>query len=210
MKKSIVLLVSLFFITAISILIMKNLDDTNEYISLQNNKIDKVQLISLIKNAQRQIGEIIAQNNENLDKFMENQLGEYFPLKVEDINMKFKIQNYTKVNINDLTKKDENDRKSIEEFFDANGVYSRDSLRYLIKDNQINSSKQLDDIIYIYVRENYDEKILQIKDLIGFLKNSEKDLYELFIKIEYLQNFMEAYYVLNKRGGVEYFELSFK
>lgn len=210
MKKSIVLLISLFFITAISALIIKNLDDTNDYISLQNNKIDKIQLITLIKNAQKQIGAVISQNSDDMDKFMENQLGEFFPLQIEDINMKFKIQNYNRVDINDLTKKEEKDRKEIEDFFDNNGIYSRDSLRYLIKDNQINSTKQLDDIIFLYQKDNYDEKILQVKDLIGFLKNSEKNLYELFIKIEYLQNFMEAYYVLNKQGGVEYFEFSFK
>ena len=64
MKKSIVLLVSLFFITAISALIIKNLDDTDSYISEQNSKFSKTQIIFLINNIKDEVSSVIALNNE--------------------------------------------------------------------------------------------------------------------------------------------------
>ncbi len=45
MKKSIVLLISLFFIAAVSLLIMKNLEDTDLYLSEQNSKFSKTQIM---------------------------------------------------------------------------------------------------------------------------------------------------------------------
>ena len=68
MKKSIVLLVSLFFIAAISALIIKNLDDTDSYISEQNSKFSKTQIIFLINNIKDEVSNVIALNNENEDK----------------------------------------------------------------------------------------------------------------------------------------------
>ena len=52
---------------------------------------------------------------------------------------------------------------------------------------------------------DYDKKGINVKR-----ESDEKLFYELFVKVEYLKQFAKAYYILNKNGGVEYFELSFK
>lgn len=209
MKKSIVLLISLFFITALSALIIKNLDDTNDYITLQNSKINKIQLLSLVKNTQEEVSSIFQKNSENIDEVVNSQLVEYFPLKINDIDLKFKIAPYDKVNLNDLNSTNEVDKKTVIDFLNSNDVYNTDNLRYILKDNKITSKNQLEDVLKVYSKEIYDDKILEIKDYLGFL-DRKNPLYELFIKINFLNDFVNAYYVLDKSGGIKYFELSFK
>ena len=64
-------------------------------------------------------------------------------------------------------------------------------------------------------------EILKVKDYIGFQPYDKKEIsqndkekeikfYELFVKVDYLKQFSKAYYILNKSGGVVYFEFSFK
>ena len=55
MKKSIVLLISLFFISALSILIIKSLEDTNSFIKEKNHKMNRIQVLTSIKNTQIEI-----------------------------------------------------------------------------------------------------------------------------------------------------------
>lgn len=208
MKKSIVLLVSLFFIAALSILILKNLEDTNSYIDEQNSKFNKAQTIVLIKNLQTQISDIFNKNQDKIDSIIETQLYEYFPIQIEKINMFFKLLPYERININKLTSEDKKEKEEIKKFFENNDIYNTEVLETLLKNKIINSNKQVDDIINIFIRETYDNKILDVRSEIGFL--SDEKLYELFIKIDYIKEFVKAYYILNNKGEVKYFELSFK
>lgn len=48
------------------------------------------------------------------------------------------------------------------------------------------------------------------KEFIQDDKDKSIEFYELFIKVSYLKEFAKAYYVLDKSGGVKYFEYSFK
>ena len=92
MKKSIILLISLFFIAAFSALILKNLDDTNSYLDEQNSRFNKVQTLVLIKDLQEQISEILKNYGEKVDLMIESDLVEYFPLKIKNRNLFFKIK----------------------------------------------------------------------------------------------------------------------
>lgn len=208
MKKSIVLLVSLFFIAALSILILKNLEDTNSYIDEQNSKFNKAQTIVLIKNLQTQISDIFNKNQDKIDSIIETQLYEYFPIQIEKINMFFKLLPYERININKLISEDKKEKEEIKKFFENNDIYNTEVLETLLKNKIINSNKQVDDIINIFIKETYDNKILDVRSEIGFL--SDEKLYELFIKIDYIKEFVKAYYILNNKGEVKYFELSFK
>lgn len=209
MKKSIVLLISLFFIIAISALILKNLDDTDNYISLQNSKFNKIQLIVTVKNLQKEVSSIFSQNQDKIDYVIEKNLMEYFPIRVNDLDVKFKILPYERLDINQLSSTDELKRAEAITFLNSHDVYNTDNLRYLLKDNKIKTNKQLDDIINIFIKETYDDKILKVRDLIGLKDGINDKFYELFIRVDYLKEILKAYYILNKDGGVEYFELSF-
>lgn len=210
MKKSIVLLVSLLFITAISALILKNLDDTNEYISEQNYKLNKAQLLMMVKNAQTEASKFIKKYPDDLPPL------EGIPFSIKDIDLQLSLVEYDKYDLNLLrNSKTQEDRKKyepIQEFFLDNSVDGFENLQYLLKGApKLQNSKQVDDIIITFIEQTYSDDILKIKDRLGFLSSSnEGKLYELKIKVMYLKEILKGYYILDKEGKVKYFELSFK
>jgi hypothetical protein len=224
MKKSIVLLVSLLFISALSILILKNLEETNTFIKEKNHKINKIQVLTSFKNTQVQISKIILENNKNIDEIIDKLNSEYMPFTVGNISIKIMLNNYNRVDVNLLLEADKKKYQAVNDLFLNNDISSFDTFRYIFKSieheyktntktsgNIINNSKQIDDIINNFIKETYSDEILNIKDELGFIKKDEKEkLYELFVKVNYLNNFAKAYYVLNEKGVVKYFESSFK
>lgn len=215
MKKSIVLLISLFFIAAVSLLIIQNLEDTNTYVSEQNSKFAKTQIIFFLNNAKDEISKVLSQNQGN---DISSYLDIPYPIEVKDANIIVKLQEYDKYNINLLKSKNEKDYIPIQKFFERNGIYYIETFKYLMKENpDIKNYKQLDKFLDDATKENSDKKLLELKDYLGFIKFEKKDekdkeilFYELFVNVNYLKQFVKAYYILNKNGGVEYFELSFK
>lgn len=207
MKKSIVLLVSLLFITAISALIFQNLNDTESYISEQNYKINKIQLLSISENMQREASSAIKQYGNDLKDFDDT------PLNIEGIDILFKLNKYDRANVNDLALSREKYKK-VENIFLDNNIGDFDTFRYYFKDAknepQVKNSKQLDAIINRFVKDTYNNKILDFQDKLGFYADAEKTLYELKLKIKNLKDFISAYYILDDKGEVKYFELSFK
>ena len=210
MKKSIVLLISLLFITAISALILKNLEDTDIYVQEQNSKINKTQSMMLIKNVQNEISSLLAKNKENVESIIEAQQDSYYPLNIKNIDILFRLGVYDKVNLNDLNNSDKGIKQSTIDRLNDLEVFNIDNLAYLLRANKIESNKQLDNILTSFIKDTYDDKILEVKEFLGFLSNKEGQLYELFIKLDYLKDITNAYYILDKEGQVKYFELSFK
>jgi hypothetical protein len=210
MKKSIVLLISLLFITAISALILKNLEDTDIYVQEQNSKINKTQSMMLIKNVQNEISSLLAKNKENVESIIEAQQDSYYPLNIENIEILFRLGVYDKVNLNDLNNSDKGIKQSTIDRLNDLEVFNIDNLAYLLRGNKIESNKQLDNILTSFIKDTYDDKILEVKEFLGFLGTNEGQLYELFIKLDYLKDITNAYYILDKEGQVKYFELSFK
>ena len=224
MKKSIVLLISLFFISALSVLIIKNLEDTNTFIEEKNHKMNRIQVLASINNLQTEISEIFKSNKKNIDDIVIELNSEYIPLNVKDILISFTITEYNKVDINLLSSKDSEKYKEINSLFIDYEISDFDTFRYIFKTmvdeykstktssvEFIKNHKQIDDIIITFIKETYSDKILDVKDKLGFVKK-EKDekLYELFVKVNYLADFAKAYYILNEKGEVKYFESSFK
>lgn len=213
MKKSMVLLIALLFISAISVLILKNLDDTNSYIKEQNHKLNKAQISFLLKNVLDEVQNVIKEHENKLEFVY----GKTFPLIIKDIELSFALNLYDKVNINNITKDLESQEyKDVQTFFYDREITDIDTLRTIIKQLQtasgnINNNKQVDDIISNFIKQTYDKKILDIKEEIGFLKISENEkLYILNVNIRYAKEQVKARYILNGNEKVRYFELSFK
>ena len=218
MKKSIVLLISLFFIAAVSLLIIQNLKDTDSYISEQNSKFAKTQIMFLINNTKDEISKTLSQNQGN---DISSYLDVDYPLVVKDALITIRVEKYDKYDINLLNKKDEKDYENLKKFLEKNGVYDVENFKYLMQNNgNIKNYKQRDELLNDFAIQVYDKRILDLKDYLGFIKFDKKEdekkedkeivFFELFVKVDYLKQFAKAYYILNKNGGVEYFELSFK
>lgn len=218
MKKSIVLLISLFFIAAVSLLIIQNLKDTDSYISEQNSKFAKTQIMFLINNTKDEVSKTLSQNQGN---DISSYLDVDYPLVVKDALITIRVEEYDKYDINLLNKKDEKDYENLKKFLEKNGVYDVENFKYLMQNNgNIKNYKQRDELLNDFAIQVYDKRILDLKDYLGFIKFDKKEdekkedkeivFFELFVKVDYLKQFAKAYYILNKNGGVEYFELSFK
>ena len=231
MKKSIVLLISLFFISVISVLILKNLEDTDSYISQQNSKFAKTQILLLIDNVKEEVSKAITASNQGDTK--EDYLKDYyniaFPLKIKDVDILFTLKPYEKENINLLKNKEIEDYQDISEIFIDNGIYDFDYFieiykekieTYLVSEEskEIKNQRQIDEIFNEFIKRTYNDSILVIKDKIGFFdydqekaKEEEKyDYYELSVNVSFLKEFIKAHYILNKQGKVENFEFSFR
>lgn len=202
MKKSIVLFISLFFIASLSILILRNLEDTNLYVQEQNNKIAKVQVLALIKNIKEDISGLIENNSSNISSFLPATI----PYKVDGREVLITLKNNEKANINDLISNDKEKKAEFLNFLEKNGVYNAVLLEELLESEGIKNNKQLDNIIEEFVKQTYDDKILAIKDKLGF----DNSKYELYIKVNYLNEFAKAYAFLDGNGGEKGFELSIK
>ena len=231
MKKSIVLLISLFFISAISVLILKNLDDTDSYISKQNSKFTKTQILLIIDNIKEEVSRLVSVTSENNleDDILTDYYGLSFPLKIKDIDASFVLLPYQKENINLFKNTEPEKYQDLSELFIDNSVYDFDyfietyreiSQNYLknSSESEINSYKQIDYIFDEFIKRTYSDSILVLKDKIGFFdydqekaKEEKKyDYYELIVRVNFLKEFIKARYILNKKGKVENFEFSFK
>lgn len=211
MKKGVVLLVTLLFITAISVLILKNLDDSNKFLENQNYIINNSQVLISIKNLQVEVAKLISKNKDNIDKALEDDFFKVpLNLNIENLNIDFTLKKYDKININDMNDKDST---TVEKLFLKNDIFDYDSFKQVYKKKlqgsnlKVTTTKQVDDIIKTFNKETQNQKIIQIKDKLGFLTN--KNLYELNLHISYFSSKAKAYYILNNEGEVKYFDISF-
>ena len=232
MKKSIVLLISLFFIAAVSLLIMKNLEDTDLYLSEQNSKFSKTQIMFLLDNTREQIEGILTSVVKDVDEnkqreVLKDYVGVNFPILMEDARIIMRLEEYDKYNINLLKesknkKTDEEKYKYFKDFLARENIYDFERLQDIYSENnQVKNSKQLDFILEKFEKESYNSDISKVRDYIGFQEYDKKEItqsdkekeikfYELFVQVEYLKQFAKAYYILTKSGEVKYFEFSFK
>ncbi|XOB63359.1 hypothetical protein ACMC56_06010 [Campylobacterota bacterium DY0563] len=214
MKKGVVLFITIAFVTIISIFILKNLDNTDKYLENQNFIASNTQLLISIQNTQEQVSKILVNNKSTVDKFLEDTLVDSsIPLKVniEDLKIDFNFNKYEKVDINILSK---DDKSKINELFSNNNVYNfylfLDTYTEILQssDKNITNRNQLYDIINTFIIRDESSEIEKIINDLGFIDG--EDLYELNVNAEYLNAKAKAYYILNKSGEVEYFDISFK
>ena len=225
MKKAIVLFISLLFIAAVSLLILKNLEDTDSYVSEQNSKFSKTQIMFYINNAKDEIAGVLNSVKLNSDEdkqreVLKDYVGVNFPIIMEDAKITIRLEEYDKYNINLLKEKDEKKYENFKDFLVRESIYDFEGLQEVYTE-EVKNSKQLDFILEKFEKESYNTDISKIKDYIGFQEYDKKEIsqndkekeikfYEVFVKVDYLKQFAKAYYILNKSGGVEYFEFSFK
>lgn len=221
MKKGAILLMTLFFIVSISILILKNLSDTNSYLIEQNSKFTKTEILYYTNNLKDEVLKVLKniEQREDLYKY----LGITFPFNIKDANISIRLEEYDKYDINLLKSKDEKNYLYLSEFLKQNGIYNIYTIQEILNEqNSIKNRKQLNYIFKKFNQESYSNDIQKVENYIGFIKYDKKDFslakedkdilfYELFIKINYLQQNIDAYYILKKEPlGVEYFEYSFR
>ncbi len=172
MKKSIVLLITLFFISAISILILQNLKDTDDYLNTLTFDASLSQTQITMDNMMDEIPKYLKANIDNIDIILENSSA--VPLNFENIDIVLNISEYefAQFNINNLTQE-----QITSEDFVNNINYRYDFLeivksnKLLLKDKKYISQAQIQQTIREYVEETKDIDILNIKDDFTFLED---------------------------------------
>jgi hypothetical protein len=157
-KKSVVLLITMLFISGISILIMDNLKDSNKFISLSQNSENLVQTNVAIKNVNDEVKKLLnSMNEDDLNELIEN-----LPPFIMYANIKV---------ILDISIYDQSDKyiinKNYSDTLDTTlleNIDYRYDLYNIAKNKKIINNRQVNDIINEYVSITKDTKILNIKD----------------------------------------------
>ena len=159
-QKAIILLITLFFISAISILILKNLNDSEKFFKVIQTSTALTQTNITINNIKNEILTLFKKEKNNLDKVFEF-LPEILPLEFENIKSIISInQIYPKdyYNLNDKLL-----NTKIDDEFKQNVNYTYDFFS-LIKKRKITNYRQINYIIDEYITLTKDDKITNIQD----------------------------------------------
>lgn len=173
MKKGIVLLITLFFISAISILILKNLDDSEQFIKEVATDTSLTQLNITVKNVQKEVLQLTTRYQENIDELLEIS-SEGIPFNYGNVDLIIQLEEYIlkECNLNDINTTQVLYEKCpntveyisyIDDFMNIKKQYPKIENRY-----------QLDHIITRYKNKTRDEKVEEIR-IDGFEYLSKKD-----------------------------------
>ena len=180
-KKSIILHITLFFITAISIIILKNLNDTENFLDDISHDNSLTQLQITINNIKDEIPKFLAKNKDDIDDILE--YSSVVPFKVKDIDILLKITEYKipLLPINEL-----NSTVTLEPIFVENVNYQYDFLELVTKSKKkygnYSNNAQIEQTIDDYIKLTKDKDILKIKKEFTFMTISENTR---LIKCEY-------------------------
>ncbi|MEA3513311.1 MAG: hypothetical protein U9R37_06890 [Campylobacterota bacterium] len=193
MKKGIVLLITLFFISTISIIILKNLDDSNKFIDTISLDTTLAQMKMTNENIQKEITKLLNDNKDN-DEVLEmiiEFLSEGIPFDYGNISTFLSLDNYDNDGCNLY---DYNSSKSLTEQCDNeitnNILYQYEFERILeTYKNKIDTQDRIDFIIDEYINLTQDDKIDEIRDQFRYIKDDSNDtntveLYECKYNIE--------------------------
>ena len=212
MKKSIILLITMLFITAIILLIMDNLKDSDKFFNTSSSGANFVQMNVSIKNINNElIKQLNKVSKEDLeDAFKKIKLLTTMPIeiiKIKNIDSKMITQdNYYDIN-KDYTNTDDS-------YLIENIDYRYDLFK-LVKDKNITNSRQLTSIINDYINITKDDKILKlIKDdkfLINYKQYDDINNTKLFISCNYdlqinnLKSHIDMIFE-HKKNDIKYFD----
>ena len=163
MKKSIVLLISLLFISAISLLILDNLKDSEKYISISQNNSNLTQTNISILNLNAELKKLLNKINKNdLDEVFEKL--QFIPPFGNVVISNIKFSKYTLEEKYDIQK----NYNATSDTDIIDNINYRYDLYELAKNKVILNNRQVDNIIDEYINLTSDNKILNIKDKFTF------------------------------------------
>jgi len=172
-KKSIILLITLFFIITISTIILKNIEDTEKFLDniARDDSLSQMQIT--INNIKDEVSKFLRKNKDDIDDIL--QYSSFVPFKIKNIDIVLKITDYkaSPLPINEL-----NGSVILQPIFLENINYQYDFLELVNKNkkkygNYINNA-QIKQTIDDYIKLTKDRNILKIEDKFTYLNNTAK------------------------------------
>jgi len=164
-SKAIVLLITLFFISAISILILKNLSDSEEFINISNTTTNLTQTNITIYNVKNEVMKLFKDKKDDVDMLLAT-LPNNLPLSYENIKIQINIKEIYPDELYNLN--DVNLSRNIDSNMSENIDYTHDFFS-IIKDKNITNNRQIDFIVDKYISLTKDTKILNIKEKFTYI-----------------------------------------
>ncbi len=181
-KKGIVLLITLFFISAISILILKNLEDSETFLNSISYDSKLNQLKITHRNIIKQVMKLVNENKDNIDIILEK--AQSIPLSFNGINLviNLEILDSQGCNINDIKTVEDIEKKCTQDVsYNILDPYKFvGDLRKIVTDKnskKIESKKQFDYFIDSYSKSVDDKKVLTIKDQFSYFSTKVDTTY---------------------------------
>jgi hypothetical protein len=177
-KQGVILLITLFFISALSVLILKNLDDSEQFINATALDNTLIQLKITSRNIEDQVRKLINKYSNNTDdvvKITQNGI----PMNLKGIDMLIKLEYYNDIdcNINDINKST-NIIDICGEEVNNNINYQYDFKEILGTFHHIDNQKQLDYFLNKYIEVTHDDTIGNITNRFGYF-NTDKGVHYL-------------------------------
>jgi hypothetical protein len=203
-KKAMTLLITLSFISVISILILKNLDQSEKYVTNSNAEYANTQIFLLAKNFQTEL--LKAFKNESVyDVFTKNENDcTPMPFQFGNILSTLTICKYEdKIDINSFFTKNDSFIEQTTSIFDEynSNIYTFVSVVKRSEFKSINSSKELDELFLLFEKEvgyNENSNILELKNRFSFLsKNSQSKLVRIFLDFKEENKTYKAEFLLD-------------
>lgn len=213
-KKGVVLLITLFFIMAITAIIAKNLKSTDEFIDEVAISSSLTQLHFTIENVNNQIAQIIKQINDKgiLDEILSSL--DTIPLNYGNVKILLDMEQYDATSYYNLN--DVNLSKKTDELFQQNVLSQYDFFEVYLKKykkeyGEFKNKRQISYFIEEYQKNTKDDTIFNIKDKFTHIHS---DLNTTYISCDYLidvQNIKsQVNMVFTADGKVVNMDISFK
>ncbi len=178
-KKAIILLITLLFISAISVLILQNLKQTDKFFNVINTNMALTQTQILIKNTNDEVIKYIKKYEK---EDIVSKLPIVLPLELtNNINILININVFDSDNLIFL---DDLKSDNLPNNFTQNVDYKYMFFKILSKYKTTTNDEQVDYIIQEYIKQTNDNRILNIKDSFYYGSYSTyKD--KLFLQCDY-------------------------
>ena len=214
-KSGVVLLITLFFITSISILILHNLEDNEKFIEESKFETDMMQLKITSQNIENEVMSLVKKYSDNIDNIVEiTSMG--IPFDYGNIKLNLTLDYYTvaQCNINDINFSVLLNEQCDENIID-NISYEYDFLEllkgYKKKYSKFTTQEQIDYFINDYKQQTRDEKIDTIKNDFAFLKLDEnKTILQCNYEILINSNTTKGMFIFDTNQSKKLFYLTIK
>jgi hypothetical protein len=177
-KNAVVLLITLLFIMSISVLILKNLDDSNKFIDEVSYDTTLTQVKITKENVEDEVKRLVNRYKDNIDELLEISSGG-IPLEYGNIKIIITLMEYNnkQCNINNINNIDDLYEKCDNNIV-SNILYPYDLVQTIIKYrlNTIVNNQQKDFILNKYILKTQDNYILKVKDGFSYIDNKNKIL----------------------------------
>ncbi|MDD2699145.1 MAG: hypothetical protein PHF17_10120 [Arcobacteraceae bacterium] len=170
-KKGIVLFVTILFILAISVLIVKNLEITDQFISLSSKNSNIKQLELTIKDVNSEI--VTMFRTKQIKNLLD--IPEYIPFEYGNIDVTIYLTEYDNTNSYKLDR----NLSSVPEDID------KSLLLNIISDKNISNQKQVDYILDEYVKKTNDYQILKISNQFTYYPKLIQEPQDYYVSCRY-------------------------